>query len=375
MTFEKISLRLRGMDCHTSELLLGAGTAFFLKVIGAGLSFGFNIVLARTLGAQGAGVFFIALTFITVAAMLGRVGLDNTLVKFIAGYSVTGDWALVKGVFWTSVFICLGASAIVTVVVFTSAGWVSNQLYDKPELFEPLQLMAWAIIPLAMSVLLANALKGCKKIFAATLTEGVAIGAFSLSVFLSISDLHSVKGAASTYLVASVCAVVLGACFWSRAKPELYGVRAQFSLEKIWKSCGPLLWVSCLNFSLLWSTTFFLGIWETSENIGVYNVAWRTSLLISFVLISVNSISGPKFAEFVQKNDIAALQCMAKKSSRLMTFCSLPLVLLFVFIPGKVLSLFGPEFVQGAILLSILSIAQVFNVITGPSAKFIHYVG
>ena len=63
--------------------LLRGGQAFALRIVGAVLGFFFNIVLARVLGAQGAGIIYLALTITTIAAILGRIGKDVSLLRFI----------------------------------------------------------------------------------------------------------------------------------------------------------------------------------------------------------------------------------------------------------------------------------------------------
>lgn len=43
---------------HMNEVAKGTLLAFGLKVIGAGLAFIFNVIIARLLGAEGVGLFF-----------------------------------------------------------------------------------------------------------------------------------------------------------------------------------------------------------------------------------------------------------------------------------------------------------------------------
>ncbi|NQU08001.1 MAG: hypothetical protein HQ583_05525, partial [Candidatus Abyssubacteria bacterium] len=45
------------LDGHMLEVVNGASVALVLKVLGAGLAFGFNILLARMFGAEGAGIY------------------------------------------------------------------------------------------------------------------------------------------------------------------------------------------------------------------------------------------------------------------------------------------------------------------------------
>ncbi len=62
---------------HMRDILQGASIAAALKIISAGLVLGYNILLARLLGAQGVGIYYLALMVTTVASVIGRVGLDH----------------------------------------------------------------------------------------------------------------------------------------------------------------------------------------------------------------------------------------------------------------------------------------------------------
>ena len=60
-----------------TELLIGAFSAFLLKVLSAVSTFALNIVVARYLGVEQAGYFFLAQAFLVVLACVctSRVGL------------------------------------------------------------------------------------------------------------------------------------------------------------------------------------------------------------------------------------------------------------------------------------------------------------
>ena len=51
-----------------------------------------NVVISRQLGAEEAGLFFLVYTIVFIAAVIGRLGLDNTFVRFIATHHSTNDW-------------------------------------------------------------------------------------------------------------------------------------------------------------------------------------------------------------------------------------------------------------------------------------------
>ncbi len=106
-------------------------------------------------------------------------------------------------------------------------------------------------------------------------------------------------------------------------------------------------------------------MWGTAAEVGIFTVAARTAMLTSLVLMAVNSIAAPKFAELYRLGDMEALNSTARRSAALMTLLAAPLLLAFLAAPRLVMGLFGPEFRAGGFLLSILALGQFVNVATG----------
>ena len=127
----------------------------------------------------------------------------------------------------------------------------------------------------------------------------------------------------------------------------------------------PLFWVMLMNLVMNWTASFLLGVWGTKSDVGIFNVAARTAQVTSFILIAVNSIAAPKFAELYNQGNKAALGRLARRSTWLMTLVASPVLLLFVLFPGRIMALFGKPFEGGAAVLGILSIGQFVNVVTG----------
>jgi O-antigen/teichoic acid export membrane protein len=116
---------------------------------------------------------------------------------------------------------------------------------------------------------------------------------------------------------------------------------------------------------MTWSATIILGTLGRVSEVGIFQVANRTTTLISFFLISINTIAAPKFASLYVKGEIRALSKATRQSSALMVIAVTPLLALMVIFPSSILSLFGPAFEAGAPLLRLLSIGQFINVATG----------
>jgi len=357
--------RSRWWDEHMREILHGASTAFLLKGVGALLMLAVYVLLGRLLGPTEAGLYFLALTILTIAAILGRIGLDNTVLRFVAGYAATGDWATVKGVHRKATALTTLASVTATLILVAAAPWLSVTFFKKPELTPLLRWMALAIAPTALFTLHAQALQGLRRIADANLVGTVALPVFLLAGLPVLASRWGTTGATMAYVLAALLTMILGIWRWRRATPQLRGIQGHSDTAALLESSVPLFWVSCFQLVITWAPTVTLGVMATSADVGIFGAANRAALLTSFVLLAVNSISAPKFAALHRTGDMVTLGRIARQSAKLMAVMASPILAIFTLFPARVMEMFGPEFAVGAPVLSILAVGQFINVVTG----------
>jgi len=346
------------------EIVHGASITLGIRLVTGVLIFGLNIVVARTLGAHQAGLFFLALTVITIAGVLGRLGLDSAVVRFVASAAVSGRWDRVKGVARYAILVTLGASLTLAAAVALSAGWMAESVFRKPTLTAPLMWMSLAIVPFALHQLGAQLLKGLKRIFFSQIALAI-LPAAAIPAVLLLGNRFGTSGAAAGYAAAAGFAVLITLLLWRVA---LHGRSGRAVLEQrseLMDAARPLFALAALNLVMSWSASFLVGVWRPASDVALYNVAHRTAFLTTLMLTSVNSIAAPKFAELYHTRNLEALGATARDSARMMVVLALPVLLAFVVFPGFVMGLFGPEFEVGASVLVILALGQFVNVSTG----------
>ena len=354
------------LNVHLREVLKNTSIALSLKLLGTVFAFGFSVLLARILGAHGAGTYFLALTLVTIASVFGRVGLDNTLLRFTAANASVGDWISVKGIYSKGIVFAVAASGIAVMLLFTMSPWLANSVFRKPELSITIRWLSLAIIPVSILILHSQLLKGLKRIRDSQLVESVNVPVICLIAFGMFGRTHGVLGAVWSYVAASVTAALLGIWLWRRATRAYRHITGEFDTRDIFKSSLPLFWVASMNLVFMWTTTLLLGVWGSSSDVGIFNVASRTAKLTSLILVAVNSIVAPKFAELYKKGEIETLSELAQNSLKLTTFLASPLLILFLLVPNWIMQLFGPQFVGGTAVLMILAVGQFVNASTGP---------
>lgn len=353
------------LEEHIEEVLAGSSVAFVMKATGAGLSFAFNIVLARLLGADGAGVYYLALTVTTVAGVLARLGLDNASMRFVAANASSGDWRKVKGVYRGTMRLSVVAGVILAVAVFLLADVIAGAVFDEPALAGPLRLMSVGIPAHCLLVLHTSVLKGVKRIRSAMLLKGFGVPLLSIPLLALLAGPLGVTGAVAAWVTAAYVVALGGWLLWRKATPDLESVTPDFSRSRLLSTSMPLLLVASMQLVMNWTDTVMLGIWTASDDVGIYNAAMKTAMLMTFALMAVNSIAAPKFSEMYAAGEIAELGDLARDLAKLLSAGILPLALVFLLLPTTVLTIFGPEFAVGGTALVILTVGQFVNVATG----------
>jgi len=238
--YHRIIAIYHSLDEHLQEVVKGASIALVLKVLATGLAFSFNIVLARLLGAEGAGLYFLALSITSIMAVVGRVGLDNTFVRFTASNVAIDDWEAVKGLYRQGTRLALIASSIVAIVMFLAAPWLANSVFSKPVLTDLIRWMALAIIPVVLFNTHAQLLKGLKRIRDHIIVLSIALPLFSLLGIIILIPFKGLEGAIWAYILAASITAGLGIGLWRKNTFKMLNLKGQFDISQLLQSCIPL---------------------------------------------------------------------------------------------------------------------------------------
>jgi O-antigen/teichoic acid export membrane protein len=366
----------RRADANFKDVLKSASAAFLLKNIGTVLSFGFNIVLGRLLGAHGSGLYYLALSFTSVAVMISRFGLDNTLVRFSAAHASKEEWSAVKGLYYRAMAVSSFVAVLVSVVTWFLAPVLAVRAFSQPELTPLIQLMSLSIFPTSLLTLYAQLLTGVKKTSQAVAVQLVLPQAATMLVTLLAAPVWGLTGAVWAYTAGALVTAVISFIWWRQATfNHMKDVLPAFEMRDMLRSSLPLFWQSLFLLVPKWASTWMLGIWASSADVGIFSVATRTAFMISFILVAVNSASSPRFAEMYSKGDLKGVGRLARDTALIMALFSAPILLFLLIFPGWVMSWYGPEFRSGGLALAILALGQYINTSSGSVQRVLMMCG
>jgi O-antigen/teichoic acid export membrane protein len=109
-----------------------------------------------------------------------------------------------------------------------------------------------------------------------------------------------------------------------------------------------------------------LGVMVDMKSVGIYGVANRIALLLTFALNAVDAIAAPLLSSRYHAGKIDEFSQLIKKSMLISSLVSLPIFVLIILFPEIILGLFGQEYEAGASILRILAAGHYINAVTGP---------
>jgi O-antigen/teichoic acid export membrane protein len=346
---------------------LGVAAAFAAKVTGAGLGFLFSIMLARLLGPAGTGVYFLALTILSIGATIARLGLDNAVLRFAAVTHDQGDRTTLAALYRQGMGLVVVAGVTVALFIWMVAPHLPLGGDRSVELQAVLPVMLPALIPTALILLQGEFFKATGSPGMATFVQAVVLPMFlvmgtSILFWQGDATMHNI---AFVYVAAATASVLLAGAAWSRRKPGLWQEQGHFDTRLLLRTSLPLLWVASMGLIMGWTDILVLGVWTDAATVGVYGVATRIAALTAFILVAVNSVTAPRFAALYAQGNHKALERLAQQSAGWMLLTASPIILFLLLFPEWILQLFGADFVEGASLLRILALGQLVNVAMG----------
>lgn len=363
-----------GLGRHLVGAVLGSSG---LRIVNLALNLGLTVFLARTLRPEGYGVYAFAFSLVTLLAVPAHVGLPNLVVREVARNQLRERWNLIRGllsrahqaVFLLSAAVGVGATFIAW-VVFRHTVLLEFDTY------------VWAVILIpfiALSNVCGATLRGFRRVIQGQLSEmflrpGIHL---LLVAVVAFSSVLTPQRAMALHALAAVFAFVVSMVLVLRALPlEIRTVAPTYDTSTWLRSLLPLSFLAGMQVINSQTDIVMLGLFTTSEEVGIYRVTVQGASLVVLGLQAVNMVVAPHFARLYASDDQASLQQLVSSSARGIFLFSLPVLGVFVFYGEDVLRLaFGSEFSAGYPSLVILGLGQLANAAMGSVGILLNMTG
>jgi O-antigen/teichoic acid export membrane protein len=329
-----------------------------------------NAILARLLPPDEVGIYFLAVAVVTFGAVLGHLGLDRAVVRFVS-QSVARNQA---GGATRVVKLVLAAGALGGLIVgggfaVGPGQWIARSLFDSPLMAEAVFLIGLWIVVMTIGVLVAETFRGLQDIRLATVFRELSPRVSQALLFALLWGLRGTSGLRTVLFLAvaaHAATVAAGVVLLVRRLPAPH-VGTGPSARELYSTAWPL-WISNLTtVVLLQADTAILGAARSHQEVALYGAATRVAGVLLIPLSILSAVILPIIAELHAKRRGSDLQNMARTTA---TVAVLPAALgltAFGFLGDEILGVvYGPFYRESALVLLVLAAGLTVNVALGP---------
>lgn len=335
----------------------GASGAFVVQIAGAGLGLLAHFAIARLAGRSEYGVYALALSWVSVLAVVAQLGQDISVLRFLPGYCLRGEWGKAHGLRRGVGALVFSASTLIAVagclVVFTQgqkhdAAW-SRTFY-----------IAFAMLPVLTQLQQSSAMhQAFKRAVSSGIYTNIARPIFLIAllavlvwtVHIQINAVVAMAAGAT----AALAALAISAWHLSHAWPAPNRVVVPQYELRTWARVGAHL--SLLSIVVVAGNrldVLLLGVLMGTADVGAYYAAAQIAGFALYGLQAANVVLAPMIAERYDAGDHAGLQVVARRAAQMGLAGALAASVFFVFAGHWVLRLFGKGFEAAYVPMLIL---------------------
>lgn len=345
---------------------------FLLKVGGIGLNFAALAALSNTMSTSDFGIFAAMFSAGMLISLPAMIGLNFSIVRYTSEASQpeinrialarTGLFALAR--LLAAVFAICAVAAFLAVLLN----------FDQNTALAGLATLGLGLTYAFSEVLQSSArsFDGSSKafLFREIVWRSSFFGIVAVNLLLPTPlSATQVISVATVFLIATIC-LQFSTSALRRSLPPDARAMAKKELGGLWKTAPGFMLVSGLSTSSQHLIIILAALVLTTESTAHFFTSFKTVQILSLSALAVNFVLTPRLRnlrndEGSVDTDLISTVCATCAWLNIL-FCGAGIAV-FILFGGMILSVFGPQYAGDSLLLLVLSIAALFNAMTGPS--------
>lgn len=363
--FHTVQQKLLLMPSGKKSLLSTGLKTAITRVLSALFAFLLTLIVSKTSDASTAGQFFFLFNLVSLLAIVSQLGFDVSLVRYNAIAFNNKEKLEQSQNYKTALYRSMAFCLLAIGVLLAGFNLFPEQLNQTQSPMYAIILCLLCIPFLVLAQTNSRVLQACRKVVSSlfALQLGVSMLMVIFVFALDYIGQQNINNLMTALLLASIGVAVISSANWLGS--DQYQTSA-FVLNKKMVSSAKQVWVGSIFTNVLqWGSLVIAGFFISTAELGLLAAAQRTSLLIGFVLITINFVVAPMFASLYKERQMLKLQNLSRLACRANVGLAIVPVIICTLFPEFVMQFFGEEFLAAAPLLVVLSLGQLVNVATG----------
>lgn len=350
---------------------------FAIRIAGAGLAYGAQVLFARLMGQAEYGIFATVWVWLTIFGHGVLLGLSQTVCRFVPQYRVQGELALARGFLAGGAAVTLASAGIVALIgaVLLLAGTPA---------IGPAYRAAFAVALLALPLFaLQDYVEGIARSFTWTglaiapiyLLRQALIGAGMLVALSAGWPADPWVAMASTLGAIALALMVQAGWLLARLRRALPAGPRAYRLREWIATSLPIAVVDVTSLCLTFVDVAILAFFLPPAEVGIYFAATRILQFVLFVPYAASAATASRFAEARARGDLASVRDLASRTARITCLTTAGVGLALMAAAPLLLGVFGPGFTASLPALAILVAAVVAQTAFGPAEDVLNMLG
>ncbi len=359
-----------------SKLLARSSVLMAARLVGGGIAFGTNLLIARHFGAETLGLVALAMAFVSLLALAVSLGRPAVGMMFISEYLEQKKLKDIRG-FIVVGYRTIAFMSVIIIVAFLAFSPFADQFVHGDQIlaaaFACLMAPAFAIINFNGGIL-----TGYRRQLLALMPDLVLKPVLILIAVVAFSQVTSVTS--PHVLLAGFClALWLTAGFQAliiRKQRVFPHERANVSDAKRWrKKAAPWIAIILLSDYVVELHLLAAGLIVGPAEVAILHVCFRLRMLASFGMRALYSFVMPDFYAAHSKGDRAQMGQTMTRGNALALGYTLCVCAGMAVLGPWLLGLFGDDFAAGYWTLIIVALTMIPRAIFGPATAVMAAAG
>ncbi len=363
MSFLKNTLAGFLKDTNIKYLFSKGLISLGFRVLGVCFSFYTIKLISNFYFAKVYGTFSLAQTIIQLLCVILTLGVQNTIIVEVNRNIEQKDFSAQNFLFHV-IKLVLFVSIIPVFLIYFFAPQIAIFIFHKTQLTSVFQLIAISLPFFLLHEIAVYYFIATKKLILFGWFMFIVPNVlFFTFIFLFRNDSINAYNIVTFYGISFLITLIIEFCFIFFK--QINFSKPQFSYKKTLIASLPMMFSGVMSFLINWTDVLMLGSFSTEENVGIYNAAFKVGMIVYIIIISMSIVIGPKVTEAYESKNFSELKKIIQKATQLITFVTLPIVLLIIIFSEYLLSYFGNAFIAGKTVLIIIAISTFISAVCG----------
>tara|TARA_B100000676_G_scaffold104043_1_gene103813 strand:+ start:3156 stop:4631 length:1476 start_codon:yes stop_codon:yes gene_type:complete len=324
-----------------------------------------QILLARFLGPDQYGLFILGWTILRLNGIFSVFGIDKTVIFLCSGKSFdsTLNQNLSIAIILSTLISLLSCSLIYFNSIYISMFFSSINLN--------IYLPSFAIICFLyiLNQILASITRVNNQMIFSLLIKDLIqpVVMIILILLLKYFDLLTLQNVLNILIITFFIPFSVGIFFIKKTFPKFLLISFSFGkLNEFVKHSFSAFTAGIFSMLMLWVDRIMIGIYCTNSDLGVYQVATQSTMIVTMFIASLSMAMSPSISKFYKDLNYNMIEEYFIATVRWSCYICFPMIVILYTNSQNFISLiYGSSFSYASDSLKILSIAKLVHVICG----------